>query len=47
MLGVTVTYSREYYELAEEAVRALVECDVFGIEYCLEAMREEEKRAKD
>lgn len=39
--------TNDYFLLAEDAVRALVEGDVVWLEECLEAMREEEKRAKD
>ena len=39
--------TNDYFLLAEDAVRALVEGDVVWLQECLEAMREEERLVKE
>ena len=39
--------TNDYFLLAEDAITALTQEDPVWLEECLEAMREEEKRAKD
>ena len=42
-----IVRDKDYYLLAEDAVRALKEGDVVWLKECLAAMREEESRAKN